>query len=945
MSTSSSTIPDGVPYTISPFSPLTSCRFPSAAYHSYTSSSLSLFTTISYALYDQFLHLISSIDAQLNSPSHRAMLRTVTDSVRDERDRFTQYLTTHQHLPPSPTPPPFDPLDLYRLQRRLQLHYTVWNRAIAELYAFCCPVKGVVTGEVVERMEGWMRVMEERKERWEWEEVEAQAKTRNPSTPSPPPSDSIELKDLTHPSPSSPTTPSSPLPYPLDSTDFDAVSTAPLSVGSVPSTPLTGSSLSPDVSSMGAGDSGDEAEPPERSISPPTSSPQPSSRPPLHPDTLNAALQATLAYASNSLAPFPDLRHSQSDDSSLSAQAVQLPSPVPLSSSTSAATLPSPSMKPLPPPPTSLARSRSRSSSPMQGGGAPLSFLSSSLFPSLNLLPSIPQVGPESLFSSISPYPSSSVDFLRPSPLLHYDLPLLPHSLPLFVAEDEPSSIIAYTLASIDHLLAVHRLTPQDIPILRYHSMSLSQRDTPSYLLPSQCSSRPSSAESSSFFSRKASTLHVQTNYPHGKTEGLASSPWFKGDHTPGSAVSPADDRSPQVEGSSDALPGHLTLDALYGVDEKRDTTESMERALCSDERHHLKVTFEDLPAYPSSTPSFPFFSSHADKATFTCTAFFPVQFHALRLFCCGGDRPYMTSLARASKWSTTAGKSGSTFAKTRDDRFVLKFVKRQQLTTLLDITLSYCQHMAHHAYHQLPSFIVPILGAYEVGWKKGGRGGERAQCYVVVMSHLFADHTPSIIFDLKGSTKNRYVKRRGGGSIGGVGDEEGGEGSTLMDDNLTEMTGGEGLLLTESSRAVVRMGVANDTLWLSSLGIVDYSILLGLDPLSHHMVIGVIDYGRVYSSVERLETSLKSMGGKEPTVIPPQAYKQRFRGAMDRFFGLGGWEMGVGGKGVGAGEKKKEEMEEEAVKREADGSGDRKTGGETEETKVITITYSKGTK
>ena len=202
---------------------------------------------------------------------------------------------------------------------------------------------------------------------------------------------------------------------------------------------------------------------------------------------------------------------------------------------------------------------------------------------------------------------------------------------------------------------------------------------------------------------------------------------------------------------------------------------------------------------------------------------------------------------------------------------------------------------------------------------------------YVIVMSHLFAEHRSTLVFDLKGSTKNRYVKKRvvreertttvitstaQGTSTVTIDDDDPTTSSSssavasivpdvLLDDNLVEYTGGAALPLSESSRSLVKMAIYNDTLFLASLSIIDYSLLLGLNPHTRQATFGVIDYIRQYTSVERLETSLKSLGSsKEPTVIPPSAYKKRFRAAMERFFGLE--DVDIAGK-AGRGGKREE--------------------------------------
>lgn len=81
-----------------------------------------------------------------------------------------------------------------------------------------------------------------------------------------------------------------------------------------------------------------------------------------------------------------------------------------------------------------------------------------------------------------------------------------------------------------------------------------------------------------------------------------------------------------------------------------------------------------------------------------------------------------------------------------------------------------------------------------------------------------------------------------------------------------------------------------NDTLFLSIINIVDYSILVGIDEDTHEIVVGIIDYMRQYDIIKRMERMGKSVGTMiagqaEPTVIQPPQYRKRFQVAMDRYF------------------------------------------------------------
>ena len=80
-----------------------------------------------------------------------------------------------------------------------------------------------------------------------------------------------------------------------------------------------------------------------------------------------------------------------------------------------------------------------------------------------------------------------------------------------------------------------------------------------------------------------------------------------------------------------------------------------------------------------------------------------------------------------------------------------------------------------------------------------------------------------------------------------------------------------------------------NDSLFLSIINVVDYSIIVGYDDVRHEIVVGIIDYMRQYDMIKRMESMGKSVGmmvGKEePTIIPPQQYMRRFQAAMEKYF------------------------------------------------------------
>jgi hypothetical protein len=90
---------------------------------------------------------------------------------------------------------------------------------------------------------------------------------------------------------------------------------------------------------------------------------------------------------------------------------------------------------------------------------------------------------------------------------------------------------------------------------------------------------------------------------------------------------------------------------------------------LLSPEPLHVKHAFED------ESPGMPWL-----RARFSVTAYFAPQFAELRRRCiAGGEAAYITSLCRCRKWASRGGKSNAYFAKTRDDRFIVKSLSKPE--------------------------------------------------------------------------------------------------------------------------------------------------------------------------------------------------------------------------------------------------------------------------
>ncbi|EXX79916.1 uncharacterized protein OCT59_021526 [Rhizophagus irregularis] len=263
------------------------------------------------------------------------------------------------------------------------------------------------------------------------------------------------------------------------------------------------------------------------------------------------------------------------------------------------------------------------------------------------------------------------------------------------------------------------------------------------------------------------------------------------------------------------------------------------------------------------------------DSTQFFCKIFCAEQFDNLRRSC-GCGHTYIQSLARCVKWDSSGGKSGSAFLKTRDDRLVMKQMSRNEVDAFLKFAPKYFEYMSR-ALVTLPTVLAKIFGFYRIGFRNE-HSGKSMKIDVIVMENLFYERKVSKIFDLKGSMRNRHVQSTGK------------QNEVLLDENLLELMNEKPLYLREHSKKLLTESLFNDTLFLGRHNVMDYSLLVGFDEEKQELIVGIVDFIRTFTLDKKLESWVKETGflgggGKEPTIVSPRQYKNRFREAMDRYF------------------------------------------------------------
>ncbi|XP_033208545.1 putative 1-phosphatidylinositol 3-phosphate 5-kinase [Belonocnema kinseyi] len=261
----------------------------------------------------------------------------------------------------------------------------------------------------------------------------------------------------------------------------------------------------------------------------------------------------------------------------------------------------------------------------------------------------------------------------------------------------------------------------------------------------------------------------------------------------------------------------------------------------------------------------------------FYCRVYFPVQFAALRenVLPCGEDG-YTRSLSRSIQWAARGGKSGSAFCKTRDDRFILKEMNRMDLQIFLDFAPNYFAYMEKCQQTKQPTLLGKIVGVYRVSFKNNTTNAA-LRTSVLVMENLFYNRVITDKFDLKGSVRNRLVNPEDVDREGEL---------VLLDENLLNMSCDSPLYIRPHSKAVLNKAIEEDTKFLADNSVMDYSLLVGLEPNTEELALGIIDYLRTFTWDKKIETMVKKLGGQGlPTIVSPVEYRSRFIDAMHRYF------------------------------------------------------------
>ena len=274
-------------------------------------------------------------------------------------------------------------------------------------------------------------------------------------------------------------------------------------------------------------------------------------------------------------------------------------------------------------------------------------------------------------------------------------------------------------------------------------------------------------------------------------------------------------------------------------------------------------------------------------------TIYYPRQFEALRIaYSCSYDELLM-SITKSNKWKdVSGGKSKASFYKTNDEKYLFKSISQYEFNMFLKIAFSYFHYLAKYLFHNMPSLLMKILGVYKIRIKKTKDNKSSVEnYYLMMMENLNYGFNPGqeekiVTYDLKGSSINRYIT---------INQKKEKENIVLLDNNFKENFKSEPIPLERNLFGLLLLSVHNDTLFLSKMGIIDYSLLLHIiednkskeNSKNNLIRVGIIDYIRKYTWDKKIEHILKTIinGFNSPTIINPDDYKDRFISAIKSYF------------------------------------------------------------
>lgn len=152
--------------------------------------------------------------------------------------------------------------------------------------------------------------------------------------------------------------------------------------------------------------------------------------------------------------------------------------------------------------------------------------------------------------------------------------------------------------------------------------------------------------------------------------------------------------------------------------------TEAMQKLSSSDCSVSSSKSMPSVPVDDNSSDHFQFSENmhqeiplgvEKDKNRFSVVCIYGKHFLSLRRQCCSSEIGYISSLGRCKKWNPQGGKSKVLFAKTLDERFIIKEINKTELASFLKFAPRYFIHVLGSLKSGNQTCLAKIMGIYQV--------------------------------------------------------------------------------------------------------------------------------------------------------------------------------------------------------------------------------------
>ena len=116
------------------------------------------------------------------------------------------------------------------------------------------------------------------------------------------------------------------------------------------------------------------------------------------------------------------------------------------------------------------------------------------------------------------------------------------------------------------------------------------------------------------------------------------------------------------------------------------------------------------------------------------------------------------------------------------------------------------------------------------------------------------------IFFHMQGSMRNRLVDPSG--------NKMQGKELVLMDENFLRMACEKPFYVRQNTKSALIKAVQDDAKFLCEIKVMDYSLLVGKNEITHDLVVGIIDYLRPFSIDKMIESQVKKGAGYFQVVL-----------------------------------------------------------------------------